>query len=99
LNLAQAVAIICYACASKSQTVAKPVQAEVASKAMVQHLFDHLEQELDARNFWRVSHKKEAMWRNIRSLFQRAQMSEQEVRTLRGMVRCLTDGHTDDAGI
>ena len=90
LNLAQAVGIVCYEC---SQVVpeASTEQPEIATKQEIHGLFDHLEQELDQRNFWKVDTKKPAMWRNIRNLFQRTDMTSQEVRTLRGIIRCLTD--------
>ncbi|MDA0654140.1 MAG: RNA methyltransferase, partial [Proteobacteria bacterium] len=53
-------------------------------------LFEHLEDELDARGFLKPPEKKPRMIRNIRNLFHRAALTGQEVRTLRGVVTALT---------
>ncbi len=53
---------------------------------------DHLERELDAAGFFKTEDKKPGMLRNIRNLFARAS-SEQEVRSLRGIVASLTRAH------
>ena len=52
-------------------------------------LFDHLERELDASGFLHPPEKRPAMVRNIRNVFSRAGLMEQEVRTLRGIVSTL----------
>src|SRR5262249_35823941 len=54
-------------------------------------MFEQLEAALDEANFWRVPEKKPGMVRNIRAMFQRAQLTEQEVRTLRGIVKSLAE--------
>ena len=46
--------------------------------------FEHLEEELDRNGFMRNAEKRPSMVRNLRNLFQRAQCTEQELRTLRG---------------
>jgi len=93
LNLAQAVAITCYEWTRVSGrlTIAAPETATRASKQEMQSLFDDLEARLDDRNFWKVEEKKPIMWRNIRNMFQRQELSEQEVRTLRGIIQCLCE--------
>lgn len=93
LNLAQAVALIAY---ELSRGEAPPPHQAVtgdgvADKQTLHGLFDQLETELDARNFWRVAEKKPQMWLNIRNFLQRGQPSEQEIRTLRGLIRCLSE--------
>ena len=55
--------------------------------------FAHLEAELDAAGFYKTAEKKPGMARNMRNLFQRADLTEQEVKTLRGMVASLTRAH------
>jgi len=55
--------------------------------------FAHLEGELDAAGFYKTAEKKPGMVRNMRNLFQRASLTEQEVKTLRGMVASLTRAH------
>ena len=54
---------------------------------------DHLERELDASVFLRPREKRPHMVRNLRNMFQRMGASEQEVRTLRGVISALTKAH------
>ena len=60
-----------------------------ANKQELGGLFDHLETELSACGFLYPPEKAPAMVRNLRNLFQRARLTEQEVRSLRGVVACL----------
>ena len=53
--------------------------------------YEHLEDELDKAGFLRVKEKRARMIRNIRNTFNRIQMSDQEVRTLRGVIVALTE--------
>lgn len=64
-----------------------------ATKEELYGLFGHLEQELDVAGFFKTADKKPGMMRNIRNLFARAQLTEQEVRSLRGIVSSLTRAH------
>ena len=48
--------------------------------------FDHLEEALDQSGFLRTADKRPGMVRNLRNLFQRAECTEQELRTLHGVV-------------
>ena len=54
---------------------------------------EHLERELDSAGFFKTEAKKPGMLRNIRNLFGRAALTEQEVRSLRGIVSSLTRAH------
>ena len=56
-------------------------------------LFEHLERELDASGFLRPPEKRPQMVRNLRNMFQRMGASEQEVRTLRGVISSMTRAH------
>lgn len=89
LNLAQAVAIMAYEAMATQSGFALSAEASLASTQEVQGFFGQLEAALDEAHFWRVEEKKPAMWRNIRTIFQRAQLTVQEVRTLRGVVTAL----------
>jgi len=60
-----------------------------ASRAELIAFFEHLESELDASGFLYPPEKRPAMVRNIRNMFHRMGASEQEVRTLRGVVTAL----------
>ncbi|MBI2719316.1 MAG: RNA methyltransferase [Rhizobiales bacterium] len=64
-----------------------------ATKEELFGFFDHLERELDAAGFFKTADKKPGMLRNIRNLYARAALTEQEVRSLRGMVASLTRAH------
>jgi tRNA/rRNA methyltransferase len=65
----------------------------LATKEELYGFFDQLEQELDAAGFFKTDDKKPGMLRNIRNLFARAALTEQEVRSLRGIVSSLTRVH------
>lgn len=60
-----------------------------ASKADVFAFFAHLEGALDKVEFFRPVSKRDHMVRNLRQIFQKARLTEQEVRTLRGLVAAL----------
>jgi tRNA/rRNA methyltransferase len=60
-----------------------------ATKEALFHLFDHLEGALDAVDFFRPPEKRPHMVRNLRSIFHKAQLNEQELRTLRGAIAAL----------
>ena len=49
-------------------------------------LFEHLEMELDAAEFLFPPAKRESMVRNIRAMVMRSGLTDQEVRTIRGMI-------------
>jgi tRNA/rRNA methyltransferase len=55
-------------------------------------LFDHLEGELTASGFLYPPDKREHMQRAIRATLHRAQLTYQEVQTLRGMIVALSKG-------
>jgi len=57
-----------------------------ATKEELLNFFDHLEEELENNGFLRNRESQPHMVRNLRSLFQRAQCTEQELRTLHGVV-------------
>ncbi|HEV7960737.1 MAG TPA: RNA methyltransferase [Rhizomicrobium sp.] len=93
LNLGQAVLLIGYewlksADATPGQRRRKTA-AQPASRADMMGLFEHLERELDAAQFLYPPEKKETMVRNMRAMILRSQLSDQEVRTIRGMIVAL----------
>jgi tRNA/rRNA methyltransferase len=107
LNLAQAVLLLGYEWAKAGSvaqlgrvtTYERPVQPglrlgadRLATKEEVYGLFDHLERELDRLGFFNPPHKRAAMVRNLRTLLTRLGATEQEVRTLRGIVATLAEG-------
>lgn len=94
INLAQAVLLTGYEWfqAGGPETPAEVTRkgAQPASKAEMGDLFDHLETELDACNFLFPPERRPRMVRNIRNIFTRASLTDQEVRTLRGIINGLT---------
>ena len=62
-----------------------------ANKIEMLGLFEHLERALDQSGFFHVREKRNIMVRNLRNLLQRSSPSEQEVRTLRGVISNLTN--------
>ncbi|HRX35814.1 MAG TPA: RNA methyltransferase [Aestuariivirga sp.] len=65
----------------------------LATKEELYGFLEHLERELDVAGFFKTGDKKPGMLRNIRNLFARMNLTEQEVRTLRGIVSSLTRVH------
>ncbi len=53
-------------------------------------LFEHLELELDRAGFFNPPHRRRVVVRNVRTMLMRMQATEQEVRTLRGIVATLS---------
>lgn len=95
LNLAQAVAINAYEWRLTLDARAPPrflPGPAPADQATVQGFYAQLEAELDAAGFFHPPEKRASMERNLRVAFGRAGLSDQEVRTLRGVVTALSKG-------
>lgn len=95
LNIAQAVILVAYEWrrqvvgdAAWTPFVEKE-RSPQATKSDVLAFFGHLEAALDKVEFFRPPEKRQHMVRNLRQIFQKARLSEQEVRTLRGLVAAL----------
>lgn len=96
LNVAQTVLIVAYEWRlallgeeARGLPFAGPSAEDLAPKATLLNFFEHLESALDAVNFFRPPEKRPHMVRALRTMFHRARLSEQEVRTLRGVVAAL----------
>lgn len=61
-----------------------------ATREELTGFFEHLERELDESGFLWPPEKRPVMVRNLRNIFQRIGATEQEIRTLRGVVSALT---------
>lgn len=96
LNLAQAVLLVGYEWfLSGVGDVARQEEwagAEPARRADVLRLFEHLEGALDRSGFLYPPEKRPSMVLNLRALLHRAQLTDQEVRTLRGVIASLERG-------
>lgn len=90
LNLAQAVLIIGYewftARAAPKPEILHTGHSRPATKAELLRFFEHFEEALDRSGFLRQPDKRPSMTRNLRNLFQRAGCTEQELRTLHGVI-------------
>jgi tRNA/rRNA methyltransferase len=90
LNLAQAVLIVGYEWFTSNNEAPPEILrrggSRPATKEELLNFFDHLEEELEKNGFLRNRESRPSMVRNLRSLFQRAQCTEQELRTLHGVV-------------
>ncbi len=95
LNLAQSVLLVAYECHQVSSGAVLPFAGELltppASKEMMLSFFEYVEEQLDAAGFYPAD-KKPTMSRNMRDIFGRMEMREQDVRTLRGALRALAEG-------
>ena len=95
LNVAQAVLVTAYEWRKAALGGALPFDdgADLpASKDDLMRLMDHLETALDSVNYFRPADKRPVMVRNLRGILQKASLTEQEVRTLRGVIAALEVG-------
>jgi tRNA/rRNA methyltransferase len=60
-----------------------------ASREDLIGFFEHIERELDASGFFTAPDKRPSVVQNLRSMFVRMGATEQEIRTLRGIVKAL----------
>ena len=96
LNLAQAVMVMAYEWWTAADAT-PPAQllthkTGVATKAELEQFLKHLVDQLDACGFLRNAPKRPGMVQNIRHLFQRGAVTEQELRTLHGAIAGLAQG-------
>jgi TrmH family RNA methyltransferase len=96
LNLAQAVMVMAYewwmAADATAPRMLMTNETQVASKAELENFLTHLIDQLDACGFLRNLPKRSGMVRNIRHFFQRGEVTQQELRTLHGIVTELALG-------
>ena len=71
----------------------KMTDTRLATKEELYGFYGHLESELEAAGFYKTPQKKPHIIRNMRNFFARTAATEQEVRSLRGMVASLTRAH------
>ncbi len=97
LNLGQAVLLCCYEWfkveddTPPARIEHNPIHRRPTREELFQ-LFDHLEGELTRTGFLYPPDKREHMQRAIRATIHRAQLTYQEVQTLRGMIVALAKG-------
>ena len=100
LNLAQAVVIVGYEWFKQQGgelPFAIPQKSPPAAKQQLDAFFADLERELDAVEFFRPEEKRGTMGINLRNIFQRMQPSQQDVRTLHGVITAIAQGRKGPA--
>ncbi len=101
LNLAQCVLLVLYEITKDKYAAGEPVSSVIdyggsypASRQEIANFLNRLERDLDAGRFFREEGLRPTMIRNIQSFFTRADITEQEVRTLHGMLSALRGNKT-----
>ena len=94
LNLAQAVLLLGYEWFKAADgTPARTIDlggSQPATKEELVNMFDHLEEELDRNDYFKNPQMRPTITANLRAMLQRAEMTQQEVRTFHGMIVALT---------
>jgi tRNA/rRNA methyltransferase len=95
VNLAQAVLLVAYEWRRLAAEGALPFAGDrrspPAARDRILAFFDFMEAELEAANFY-PQDKRPIMARNMRDIFHRLELTEQDVRTLWGAMRALAEG-------
>jgi tRNA/rRNA methyltransferase len=96
LNLAQAVLLMGYEWFRHAHEAALPFVAEApaprAAKEQVAAFFDNLVALLDRAEFLRPAEKRDTMIVNLRNIFTRMEPSRQDMQTLHGVIRAISEG-------
>ena len=103
LNLGQAVLLLSYEwMKTEGMELPSPTgrgDATPAEKELLLGLFEHFEDALIRSGFLGVAEKRPAMVRNLRAMLTRAELTDQEIRTLRGIIVSLeTYGKPPETG-
>jgi tRNA/rRNA methyltransferase len=100
LNLAQAVVIVGYEWrkrVSGALPFMMPRKSPPAAKQQLEALFADLERELDRVEFFRPAEKRGTMGLNLRNIFQRMELTQQDIRTLHGVITAIAQGRKGPA--
>ncbi len=103
LNLAQAVLLVGYEWFQAAHGEAPPAPAVdkapaiPAKRETIFTFFEYLEEKLDAAGFFKPEGKRPLMQRNLRNIFHRLTMTEQDISTLFGAVVRLVEGPRESA--
>ncbi len=95
LNLAQSVSLVSYEWFKGLHSGAAPFTLQhvtpPASREMMQSFFEYLEGELDKADYFIPASKRAIMSRNLRNIFHRMEMTQADLRTLRGVTVTLVN--------
>ncbi|HWK98121.1 MAG TPA: TrmJ/YjtD family RNA methyltransferase [Pseudolabrys sp.] len=101
LNLAQAVIVVAYEwfklAGSDAVREDEPRRSPPVGKQQLTAFFRDLERELEKVEFFRPAEKRETMVINLRNIFTRMELTQQDVRTLYGVVMAIANGRKGPA--
>jgi len=101
LNLGQAVVIVGYEWfklrTAGALPFAMPEKSPAAPKQQLDTFFADLERELEKVEFFRPAEKRGTMSVNLRNIFQRMRPTQQDVRTLHGVINAIAQGRKGPA--
>jgi tRNA/rRNA methyltransferase len=101
LNLAQAVAVIAYEwfkhVSGGELPFAQPAKSPPAAKQQLDAFMADLDRELEKVEFFRPEEKRATMRINLRNIFTRMAPSQQDVRTLHGVITAIAQGRKGPA--
>jgi tRNA/rRNA methyltransferase len=101
LNLAQAVAVVCYEwfklASGGALPFAMPEKSAPAPKEQLLAFFASLERELENVEFFRPADKRETMVINLRNIFTRMAPTRQDIQTLHGVIMAIAEGRKGPA--
>jgi tRNA/rRNA methyltransferase len=101
LNLAQAVVIVAYEWFKRAiggePPFSMPDKSPPAAKQQLDAFFSDLERELERVEFFRPEEKRGTMSVNLRNIFQRMAPTQQDIRTLHGVINAIAQGRKGPA--
>jgi tRNA/rRNA methyltransferase len=101
LNLAQAVVIVGYEwfklAGGGALPFVMPEKSPPAPKQQLDAFFADLERELEKVEFFRPEEKRGTMSINLRNIFQRMALTQQDIRTLHGVITAISQGRKGPA--
>jgi tRNA/rRNA methyltransferase len=100
LNLGQAVVIVAYEwfkLAGPGLPFVQPEKSPQASKQQLLAFFNSMEQELEKIEFFRPPDKRDTMQINLRNIFTRMALTQQDIRTLHGVIMSIAEGRKGPA--
>lgn len=101
LNLAQALVIVAYEwfklATGGALPFAMPDKSPPAPREQLLAFFDELERELEKIEYFRPEEKRGTMVVNMRNIFHRMQPTQQDIRTLHGVITALVQGRKGPA--
>lgn len=97
LNLSHAVGVVCYAFMTALDQPEverfRTGKTTIADQSDLISFYDFLESSLQDSGFLRHEKKRPVMARNIRNIFNRMNLTKQEIQTLRGVFKSLSEKH------